>query len=167
LTSPAGTARCRSGDTLIAPNYSASICWSICIDIANTHFGDPPSRSFVHGDAVQYLDTASDTERFTIALCCGSFAYFSEAGARSVLRNLHDRFLNIERVFIWDLPDLDRASLFYTIRQAAEGEMLDPSSQIAIWRSRSEFERLARDAGWRTEFSSIPEDFFPLTIVTM
>ena len=130
------------------------------IDIANAHFASPPQRRFLHQDASAYLRDEAQPERFTKALCYGSFSYLTEEQALSALGDLRERFVNVERIFIGNLPDLDRAHEFYKIKPAGAGEMSDASSQIGIWRSHDDFKRLAQAAGWQIEISLMPADFF-------
>lgn len=130
------------------------------IDIANQYFADAPARRFIAQDAVEYVGAEAAPQSFTKVLCYGSFAYLSQDGALTVLRTLFERFTQVERVFIGNLPDRDRASLFYTVKAASPGELDDSTSQIGIWRTREQFEALAKQAGWRATFSAMPAGFY-------
>lgn len=130
------------------------------IDVARKNFEVLPSHRFLLHDAAEYLRSAPNPERFTKVLCYGSFSYFPAASASDALRFLHDRFINVRRIFIGNLPDRDRATEFYKDRMASAEELLDHRSQIGIWRNRAEFDLLARDAGWKTDFSIMPADYY-------
>lgn len=130
------------------------------IEVANTHFAEAPRVTFTAAGAAQYLAAVPDPQRFTKVLCYGSFAYFSEDDAHTALRALYERFANVRSVFIGNLPDRDRAAAFYAAREPEPGELDDPRAQIGIWRTREAFAKMAADAGWHAQFSTMPGGFF-------
>ncbi|TDN68009.1 class I SAM-dependent methyltransferase [Paraburkholderia sp. BL10I2N1] len=130
------------------------------IEVANAHFADAPKFTFIANGAAEYLLNEPAPERFTKVLCYGSFAYFSQQDAESALHLLHRRFAKVNSIFIGNLPDRDRAAAFYAPRTPLPGELTDPRAQIGIWRTQDEFAAMAADAGWDTEFSSMPASFF-------
>lgn len=130
------------------------------IEVANRYFAEPPRITFAAEGAAQYLATVVDPQRFTKVLCYGSFAYFSEGDAHSTLHALSERFPNVQSIFIGNLPDRDRASAFFAARTPEPGELDDPRAQIGIWRTRDAFAAMAAAAGWATQFSTMPNEFF-------
>ncbi|ALL63602.1 Methyltransferase domain [Paraburkholderia caribensis MBA4] len=130
------------------------------IDVANRHFARPPQISFVARGAAEYLREEMVPERFTKVLCYGSFAYFPADDAHVALQLLHDRFVNVDTIFIGNLPDRDRAEAFYAARTPEPGELDDHCAQIGIWRSREAFAEMAATTGWSARFSTMPSSFF-------
>jgi cyclopropane fatty-acyl-phospholipid synthase-like methyltransferase len=128
--------------------------------IAKKNFERLPGHQFVTLGAAEYVRQEAHPEKFTKVLCYGSFSYFSAADAAEVLRTLHDKFTSVQKVFIGNLPDRDRAAAFYKERPVSAEEMSDNESQIGIWRSQSEFERLAGTAGWKVHFSVMPAEYY-------
>jgi hypothetical protein len=124
--------------------------------VAKSRFESLPAFEFVAQGVVEYLRQEIMPERFTKALCYGSFAYFSAPDAAESLHLICDRFINIRELFIGNLPDLDRAQDFYTTRTPSAEELSAHDSQIGIWRTKTEFAKLANGAGWKVRFSSIP-----------
>lgn len=133
---------------------------SYMIGIANEHFAKPPRFVFTASGAAEYVATEPRPERFTKVMCYASFSYLSEIEAQTTLRDLHDRFVNVNRVFIGNVPDGERAAAFYAPRTPEPGELTDPRAKIGIWRTRAEFTALAAAAGWDTEYGSMPEGYF-------
>jgi SAM-dependent methyltransferase len=130
------------------------------IQIANQYFARPPDYLFVERGVAEYLSEESQPDRFTKVLCYGSFAYFSDADAKIALRLMNNRFTSIDTIFIGNLPDLDRMEAFYGTRTPDSRELVDPRSQIGIWRTRSAFESMATAAGWDVEFKKMPPAFY-------
>jgi SAM-dependent methyltransferase len=130
------------------------------IEIATKRFQVPGESTFMLDDAVHYVQNEPDPGRFTKALCYGSFPYFTEADARGVLRGLRDRFVNVRRLFIGNLPDRDRAHLFYPPEKDYTSELKDHAAQIGIWRSQAEFYTLAADEGWELTVTLMPPEFY-------
>ena len=136
------------------------------IEVAQARFaraapaGPGARSSFEVGDAATYVRSEVDPARFTKALCYGSFMFFSADDARAVLAGLQQRFPRLTRIFIGNLPDKDRAHLFYPAGKDYQAELSDPAAQIGLWRSAAEFERLARDTGWHLRLARMPEDFY-------
>jgi cyclopropane fatty-acyl-phospholipid synthase-like methyltransferase len=130
------------------------------VEVATRHFAKPPAFDFVLSGAAPYVQREDDPERYTKALCYGSFSYFSEPDARTVLEGLHSRFGNISRVFIGNLPDKDRADRFFRDGHVNAAEIKDHESAIGIWRSPQEFIELAQTCGWQASISRMPESYY-------
>lgn len=128
--------------------------------VAKKNFERLPSYRFMKQEAAEYVITELHPERFTKVLCYGSFSYFPSADAAEVLRIIFHKFTNVQTIFIGNLPDKDRAAAFYKTKPAGAEEMSDSSSQIGIWRTRIEFARLAREAGWKADFSVMPAEYY-------
>ena len=130
------------------------------IDVARANFQGDGTRDYVLGDVVAYVVGSADTERFTKALCYGSFAYLDLDDAASVLRNVHNRFVNVNRMFIGNLPDKARLKEFYAERSYVDGIENDHDTAIGIWRTEDEFKEFAHSTGWACETVRMPEPFF-------
>jgi SAM-dependent methyltransferase len=116
--------------------------------------------AFMVRGAATHAWTEPAPDRFTKALCYGSFAYFSDDEAQSLLEGIQRRFPAVARLFVGNLPDLERATNFYGNQLPSAAELSDPSSRIGVWRSRADVARLAARAGWSVSFSTMPEGFF-------
>jgi cyclopropane fatty-acyl-phospholipid synthase-like methyltransferase len=130
------------------------------IHIAQTRFQIDKKSTFSLADAASYVQTETNLSRFNKSLCYGSFSYFSQNDAYLTLFHLKKRFKNIERVFIGNLPDRNKAHLFYPSEKDYSQELKDHQSQIGIWRSEEEFNELAESAGWRFMSRKMPTDFY-------
>lgn len=130
------------------------------ISVAKRHFEQPPRFVYLRDDAAQYVLGEEDPERFTKVVCYGSFSYFSARDARAVLEDLRRRYVNVERVFIGNLPDREKAALFFR-DGVPDGHLLDDhETSIGIWRSRSQMSELCAELGWNASFSTMPADFY-------
>lgn len=130
------------------------------ISVAKKNFVKLPHYRFTTLGAAEYVRQEANPEKFTKVLCYGSFSYFPAADAAEVLCTLHDKFINVQSVFIGNLPDKERAAAFYKDKQVSTEEMADHESQIGIWRSQQDFTKLAGDAGWKTKFSVMPSEYY-------
>lgn len=130
------------------------------IEIANERFLVPGRTSFELDDAAHYVENAPDAGRFTKVLCYGSFSYFSNEVAVSILEGIARRFLNVNRMMIGNLPDAERAHLFYPKDKDCTDELKDSKAQIGVWRSEAELRDLASTSGWRLEIATMPPGFY-------
>jgi len=130
------------------------------IEIATKRFQVPEKSTFMVDDAAHYVQNEPDPGRFSKALCYGSFAFFTEEDARQVLRGLHNRFVNLSRFFIGNLPDRDRAHLFYPPGTEYTSELKNHAAQIGIWRSQAEFYTLAAEEGWELTSTLMPPEYY-------
>jgi len=130
------------------------------IRVANRYFAAPPDYDFQPRDVAAYVQEEARPERFTKVLCYGSFSYFHPDSARLVLETLARRFTNVERVFIGNLPDLDRLHAFYPGRSATDPGVTDPLAELGIWRTAEEFTALADSTGWSARLTVMPPDFY-------
>jgi SAM-dependent methyltransferase len=130
------------------------------IEVANRHHVRRPQEAFVVQDVVEFLRLATDTGRFTKALCYGAMQYLGKPEAAEFLALTRRRFPNITRFFIGNLPDKERLHDFFTEGRYRPGIEDEPTSAIGIWRTPDEFADLAAAAGWRAEFRRMPRDFY-------
>lgn len=130
------------------------------IDTALEHFADSPAFDFVCMDAKRYVLSETDPQRFTKALCYGSFSYFPADEAEQVLTALNQRFIHVERVYIGNLPDRDRADHFYPPGKDYLADLDRSSAAIGIWRSAEDWRELAARCGWRIRFHQMPGEFY-------
>jgi SAM-dependent methyltransferase len=130
------------------------------IEVAKTNFEQSPDYVFVCADAARYVESEPAPERFTKALCYGSFSFLPAPDALTALAALRRRFTSLRRLYLGNLPDKDRAERFYPPGKDYLGELDDHTAQIGIWRSRAELAQLCAAAGWRTRFVQMPLEFF-------
>lgn len=130
------------------------------IQVALSRFANLPSYDFKLLDAAGYVLNEPDPDRFTKVLCYGSFSFFPEKDAQAVLNVIHSRFKRVDRIFIGNLPDKDRAHFFYPKDKDYVTELDDPTAQIGIWRSENELRTLAENNGWKLRVVNMPEAFY-------
>jgi SAM-dependent methyltransferase len=149
-------ARCRGG---VGVDFTPSL-----IKVAKTDFERPPDRLYELADVRDFVDTTGSPERFNKAMCYGSFPTLLPPKATGVLNALRRRFVNVQRVFIGNLPDLNRARFFFEREFGAElpslQELKRHDTGIGIWRTEDEIAKLAEECGWRTEFSYMADSFY-------
>jgi SAM-dependent methyltransferase len=130
------------------------------IEIAKANFERAPDHVFSCSDACAYVRAEPSPKRFTKALCYGSFSFFPAADADIVLATLRQRFTNLRRILLGNLPDKARAGNFYPPGKDYSNELDDHAAQIGIWRSSADLEALAARTGWRIKFLRMPPEFF-------
>ncbi|NOU00629.1 MAG: class I SAM-dependent methyltransferase [Gallionella sp.] len=130
------------------------------ISVAKTNFERLPHYRFVTRGAAEYVRHESHPEHFSKDLCYAGFCFFPAADAIEVLHTLYDKFINVQTLFIGNLPDKDRAAEFYKTRKPGTEELSDHSTAIGTWRTREEFKQMAAGAGWKVEFSFMPKEYY-------
>ena len=130
------------------------------IDIAHEYFQKSLQETYLLADVVDYASKEPRPERFTKALCYGSFQYLSFEQAEKLLLNLQERFCFITSFYIGNLPDKELMDQFFRDREYEPGIEDDHSSLVGIWRTRREFASLANSTGWGVEFIKMPDDFY-------
>lgn len=128
------------------------------IDIAKSDFEEKNKFTFECKDVLEYLINETEPDKFTKVLCYGSFSYFSSG--EEVLSLLNKKFLNVERFFIGNLPDLDKVSLFYKDEIPGLNVLKSHDSSIGMWRGINEFDSLAKSYGWKAKFMRMPESYY-------
>jgi SAM-dependent methyltransferase len=130
------------------------------IEIAQENFERLPDFKFEVGDICEYVNTVPAPDRFTCGLCYGSFSYLAASAGRELLQTLSDRFARLDRLFVGNIPDKGRASLFYPEGKDYAAEISDHTAQIGVWWSEEEFRNLAEESGWSIDFSRMPPQVF-------
>jgi cyclopropane fatty-acyl-phospholipid synthase-like methyltransferase len=129
------------------------------ISVAQRKF-QKPGFSFVVKDALLYLRSEPDPGRFSKALCNAVLSYLSDEQVGLILTELARRFTGITTLFLGNLPDRERAHLFFPAHVDFSAELDDPASQIGQWRSPDQIEALAAEAGWRTRIERMPDAYY-------
>ena len=75
-------------------------------------------------------------------------------------RRFRQQILNVSRLFIGNLPDRDRAHLFYPLGKDYTSKLKDHAAQIGIWRSEAELYTLAANEGWELTLTLMPPEFY-------
>ena len=130
------------------------------IEIANKNFAKIGSRMFYLDDVVDACSSISEPERFTKAVCYGSFPYLEAGRAELLLSTLNIRYPKLSRVFIGNCPDKKLAADFFGDREYSENLLSDPSSAIGVWRTFDEFIALAATCGWQAEVRKMPSNYY-------
>jgi len=130
------------------------------IEVAQKSFARPPRYVFVLDDIAAYVSQGGDGPAFTKALIYGAFQYISRGDALLVLKGLREKFPQVARVFIGNIPDKQRVGRFYRDRNPADAELNDHEARLGIWYLRDELEQMAQAAGWRSSFSHMPDAFY-------
>jgi SAM-dependent methyltransferase len=145
-------ARCRGG---LGVDFTPYL-----IEVAKTNFERPPDRLYRLADVAEHVETTEDTEAYTKAFFYGAFQCLSESTAVRALVALRRRFPNVTRIFIGNLPDLDRAGVFFGPHIPPPEELKSSETLLGIWRTEQEVRELAAECGWRADFSRMPAGFY-------
>jgi SAM-dependent methyltransferase len=129
------------------------------ISVALANFEVPSRYTYLHADAASYIENEPDPTRFTKALCCASFQFFAPDDVARTLGGLARRFTSLERFYISNIPDHERAHHFYEGAFDA-GALADHTAPIGRWRTRAEMAELAESYGWKATFHEMPEAYY-------
>jgi SAM-dependent methyltransferase len=134
------------------------------IEVAKANFERAPDRVYQLADVLEYLETTEEAERFTKVVCYGAFQCLLESKATDMLLTLRRRFPNVKRVFLGNLPNLDRAPQFFRQEVGVEApptpELKSLERPGGVWRTEEEMRELVTGCGWCVEFSRMPPEFF-------
>ncbi|MBU0755219.1 MAG: methyltransferase domain-containing protein [Planctomycetes bacterium] len=130
------------------------------IDIAKKHFSKRPSEEYRLKDVLHYVRVEPNPERFTKAVCYGSFQYLAKDSAAEMLSVVRKRFSGLSRFCIGNVPDKDRLHDFIDDDKYSPGMEDLPSTPIGVWRSKKEFSELASENGWDSFFRQMPDKYF-------
>lgn len=129
------------------------------VEVARKHFIKSPAETFQVGDVVSFAREHPRPERFTKAVCYGSFQYLPQSDAVELLSLLRARFTGLRTIFIGNVPDKQRAPDFFGDKLAS-AELGSPETPIGMWRTSEEFEKLAFETGWKASFRKMPLSYY-------
>ena len=143
---------CRGG---VGVDFSEAL-----IEVARRNFQMLPDRSYELLDVEDFVCNYSENHNFTKGMCYGSFMYLPEKKAKTVLKSLYSRFKSVDHIYIGNLPDRELLHEYLKMKSITSTEYLDPTSPVGIWRTKSEFEAMAKNVGWKVSFSQMPASFY-------
>ena len=128
------------------------------IEVASKNFKKNGFNYLV--DSVEgFFGSTEENTNFTKVLCYGSFSFFDPSTCELFFNSLTHKFLNVDTIFIGNVPDRDRAKNFF--KDKSHEELLDQfKSQIGIWRSREEWQKIAEIYGWALDIKNMPTSYF-------
>ena len=129
------------------------------IEIAKENFERPPVHVFFNDDVAHFVQTCEDADSFTKVMSYAAFQYLDVDAVPEVLEGLHTRFPHVEKVFVGNLPDEEKADLFFKEGHDS-ADLTNPRSQIGRWWTRDAVTSLARSCGWKARFSQLPPEVF-------
>ncbi|MGC8485752.1 MAG: class I SAM-dependent methyltransferase [Candidatus Baltobacteraceae bacterium] len=130
------------------------------IQVAQKNFARPPDFTFDRLFIRDMIGEPTANFRVTKALCYGSFSYFSYDDANELIFKLPLKCPNLTKLYIGNIPDLERVRKFYGEADIEAASLARHQSQIGIWRSQSEMMELALSAGWSCEVRLMPNSFY-------
>ncbi|MEM8571457.1 MAG: class I SAM-dependent methyltransferase [Pseudomonadota bacterium] len=155
------------GNAALAQSYITSCQAYLGIDIsptliavAKTSFEAPPEIVFRCADVLDVLGAEPSPERFTKVLCYAAIQYFPDEMIVEILTGLHREFPNVARIFLGNLPDLERAGAFFGDALPPVDDLRSNETPIGIWRSQTEMGLLCDHSGWDAQFSRMPDPFY-------
>ena len=129
------------------------------IGVAQEFFERPPHYLFFSSDAIEFAGSVDRPSIFTKCLCFAVLQYLAPERVTEVLRIHWDRFTNVHRVVLGNLPNREKANLFFSDGYD-ESDLQRHQSQIGKWWSTEEIGCLASSFGWKVSFSQMPDDIF-------
>lgn len=133
------------------------------ISVAKENFEKLPYYEFHEAEVEEFLINCPPREEFTKALCYGVFAYLDNRKVLNILNLIRIKFPNVEMIFLGNLPDSEKAKDFYRTEEEYHSGINDKDSPIGLWRSRGELSRLFNEAGWSSDFTKMPNEFYAST----
>ncbi|MCB1725363.1 MAG: class I SAM-dependent methyltransferase [Gammaproteobacteria bacterium] len=130
------------------------------IAIARQYFEIEGRERYFLDDVLAYAQTERQPEQYTKAMCYGSIQYIPTDILTETFATLHRRFVNIKKVFIGNVPDRDRAPIFYADRPYDEELMSNPRAALGIWWQQEALTRMLKDTGWNATISLMPPAYY-------
>jgi len=130
------------------------------LKVANDNFRKEPNFIFSESDICEFVTSDLGANKYTKVLIYGCFSYLTKENSHQLLLNLVSKYKNLERVFIGNLPDKNKAPLFFKDNPYDEKLLSDSESPIGIWRTKDEFIELCNQTGWEIKFHCMPDNFY-------
>lgn len=128
------------------------------IEVAKNNFEKFPDYTFEVAEMLAFLRADKLSHLPTKVLIYGCFSYLSRDSSKEVLALLFSKYLNVQKVFIGNLPDKAKSEDFFKDRPQLNLD--DPQSPIGVWRTVQEFKALAESVGWTAVVHFMPSSFY-------
>jgi SAM-dependent methyltransferase len=131
----------------------------VLIDVAQKHFMRA-GVEHVLSPAEAFAESCDSPERFTVGVCYGSWQFLPGDSPARVLTAIRQRFPNIRRLVLGNVPDRETANGFFALRGLQVENLDDPGSAIGVWWSQRQLRDLAEPRGWSVEFRRMDPSFY-------
>ncbi|GAB1620164.1 hypothetical protein AAOGI_02140 [Agarivorans albus] len=130
------------------------------IEIAQENFKHDKVKAFTVNDILGYLNQDQAPKEVTKVLCYGVMSYLSKTDIKEALKLLYEKYENVERVYLGNIPQRDKAKEFFSQRNIKNFELDNCHSPIGVWWDARELSDLAKQIGWKTESKKMPNSFY-------
>jgi len=121
---------------------------------------EKPGFELILSDAILYLKELVINEDVTKVLCYGVFSYFSDENVNLLFDLLLQKFPNLKTVFIGNIPDRERAELFYYSDIDFSKLLDDEESSIGKWWSKTQLSKIINNDFFEIQISNMPDNFY-------
>ena len=129
----------------------------VLIQVAQRDFQRTGSHEYRLSEVNDFLSEEKFPKRFTLCSYGSAFQYFSPDDARKALCLLRTRFTNLRKVFLCEIPNADRAAVFFYDKR--EYLLHDHTSVMGRWYRGEELLALAEGCGWEAHIQDLPEAY--------
>jgi SAM-dependent methyltransferase len=130
------------------------------IEVANRRFARNPDRKYVLSAVDAWLDDQAPSDRYTVALCYGSFSYLSVPAVETVLSQVRARFPRVRAMYLGNLPDKEQLERLVGSRPWTPGDEDRHDTQFGCMRTAAEVRALASVYGWQASIHRMPDHFY-------
>ena len=129
----------------------------VLIAVGQRDFQRSGSHEFIVSGVNDFLAAEKFPEKYTLVSWCCAFQYLSIDDATDAIHLLYKRFINVEKIFISEIPDAAKATSFFYNQD--EYQLEDHTSAMGRWYFTEELAAICERLGWKAEIQKLPESF--------
>ena len=130
------------------------------LEIANEYFRPHENIRYVLDDMVSFVEHCASPLDYGMLLCYGCMSYLPKDQFVRMMAVIRERFENVSRIFIGNIPDRAKAGEFHRRRNVMTPNLDDPQSALGVWWDVDEVEKAMKALGYRPQVLTMPPTFY-------
>jgi len=154
------------GNGALASNFFSTVNLYTGVDFSEYLLGvakeyfNPSNVEYIGDNAENFINKGQNSSAYTKILIYGVMSYFDSNGLIEILTRIKKDFVNVNCVFIGNIPNRSKAKEFYDIRGVVDFDLDDNNSAIGTWWSPEELMKVCNQIGYKAEILYMPASFY-------
>jgi len=130
------------------------------LSVANEYFKPNENITYHKSDIYDFILNEKNPSLYNKILCYGVISYLPSDKVICLLGDIRDRFQNVERIYLGNIPNRKKAEEFYSKRDVGEYNLDAHDSSIGFWWDPDDMAEQVLAIGFDPEISYMPSSFY-------
>lgn len=130
------------------------------LSIANKYFKPNNDVNYIENNVTDFIDEERYVDVYSKVLVYGVMSYFSREELYGTLEKIARDYVNVEKIYIGNIPNKDKAKDFFSNRNILDYDLNDPKTPIGMWWIPEDLLMICNEIGFEASVLFMPDNFY-------